>query len=161
MGCGTYRYQLLVSATHSSQLYSSTRTVHYVDNYCKDTSLFLISITSVFIVNVRTVFGIRIRRIHKFCASRIRIRNCLCVSGSSSGSFYRQAKNLENLGLWLLNNLLSLKTDLNLTTVNDKQKKLRIYFFGIFKAAEEDSRIRIRNTVVRIKSLRISNTIVK
>jgi hypothetical protein len=46
--------------------------------------------------------------------------------------------------------MLFLKTDVNVPTVNNKQKNLReknLYCLRIYKATEEKSRIRIRNPV--------------
>jgi hypothetical protein len=50
--------------------------------------------------------------------------------------------------LWLLIDLLSLKTDVNVSTVCNKQKTLKnLFLVGIFKATDEKSRIKIRNPV--------------
>jgi hypothetical protein len=52
--------------------------------------------------------------------------------------------------------LLSLKTDVNAPTVSKKQKNLekkKLIFVGIFKAAGQKSRIRIRNPVYGPKDM--------
>ncbi len=67
--------------------------------------------------------------------------------------------------LWLLNNLLSLKTDINVPvpTVCNKKKKLgrkNLFFIGILKFIEKKSRIwiRILRILISIKKSRIRNT---
>ncbi len=53
----------------------------------------------------------------------------------------------------LPNNLLTLKTDVNVPSESNKQNNLEdnLLFVGILKVTEEKSRIRIRNPVIRIR----------
>jgi hypothetical protein len=57
--------------------------------------------------------------------------------------------------LWLLIDLLSLKTDVNAPKVSKKQKNLgkKLIFVGIFKAAGQKSRTRICNPVYGFKDV--------
>ncbi len=79
------------------------------------------------------------------------MRNYLYGSGSGSVSraFHQKAKiwrkTFAFYSLWLLIDLLSLKTDVNAPTVSKKQTnwKKTYFFVGIFKAPGQKSRIRI------------------
>ncbi len=51
-------------------------------------------------------------------------------------------KNLDPSVLWLLYDFLSLKNDVNVSSKSNKQKNL--FFGGVFKVNDENSRIRIR-----------------
>jgi hypothetical protein len=76
-------------------------------------------------------------------ASRIRIRIQILPSTQEAKKL---KKTLISTVLWLHNDLLSVKTDVNIPTGSNMQKKLKknLFFVGILKATEEKNRIWIR-----------------
>ncbi len=70
-------------------------------------------------------------------------------SGSGSGSFHQQAKMVRKTliptVLWLLLDFLSLKNDVNVPSKSNKQENFikNLFFVGILKVNDENSRIRI------------------
>jgi hypothetical protein len=91
----------------------------------------------IFTARRKPVFRIRKRicRIHKFLGHRIQIV-------LSKGAITLR-KILIYTVLWLLTSLLSLKTDVNVPSVSNKQKYL--LFVGILKVTKEKIRIQIRD----------------
>ncbi len=82
---------------------------------------------------------------------------------SESGIFPKQKifkKTLISTVLWLINDLLSLKTNVNVPTVSNKQKNLS--FVGFLKATYEKSRLWIRHPMYGSKiriCLKTRNTV--
>ncbi len=85
----------------------------------------------------------------RFWASRIRIHYKRHRSGSGSGSFYHHAKlvrkPLSPNVLWLINDFLSLKNDVNVVSKSNSTKNVEknLFLVAILKVTEENSRIRI------------------
>jgi hypothetical protein len=71
--------------------------------------------------------------------------------GSGSGSFYHQAKivrkSLISTALWLLYDFLLLKNDVNVVA---KKRRKKSFLVAILKVTEDNSRIQIRLSEVRI-----------
>ncbi len=103
------------------------------------------------------MFKAEFHKIRWYLASRIRIRSYIWLFARIRiriipSTSKKIKKILDVTVLWLHNNLLFLKTDVNVHSVSDKQRNLtKIYFCIILKATEEKSRIRIRNQVVWIR----------
>ncbi len=79
---------------------------------------------------------------------------CQCTSCNGPGfdpSIKIPPPKKKNI-LWLLFDFLSMKTDVNVPSKNNKQKnfeKENLFFVGILSATDEKSRVRIRKSAVR------------